>query len=103
MITRNTKSEPTNRQRQEAAAEYTPEMLKGAKYEHFKFSIEWLAECERQSTTEQNTALYYAIVFYGLGEKEPQGLSPEAMEYFNREIRPELDRQHKRLNEGKQL
>lgn len=105
MITRNTKNKTGNRQRQEAPQRPTDAaaMLKGAKYEHFKFNIEWLEECERQPTKEQNSALYYAIVFYGLNEIEPQGLTPEVLEYFNNEIRPELDRQHERLNEGKKL
>lgn len=102
MITRNTKSEPTNRQRQEAAAEYTPEMLKGAKYDRFSFDPKWLEYIDSLPKAAGGSLLMQ-IRFYAFFETEPETLTPEAQEYFNREIRPDLDRQHRRLNEGKRI
>lgn len=87
MITRNTKSRPTNRQRQEATADDIPE---------------WMERINQMPRDEGN-ALLHAVAGYGIREIEPTtegNLTPEVLEYFNREIRPELDRQHKRFNEG---
>lgn len=102
MITRNTKSEPTIRQRQEAAADDTPEWMRKPKYLRFRFSPEWLEYIDTLPK-EDGDNLLLQIRAYALYDAEPEELTPEAQEYFNREIRPELDRQHKRLNEGKRI
>lgn len=102
MITRNTKNKPTNRQRQTAAGGYTPEMLEGAKYDRFSFAPEWLEYIDSLPRIDGGRLLMQ-IRFYAFFETEPETLTPEAQEYFNREIRPDLDRQHKRLNEGKRI
>lgn len=102
MIPRNTKSRPTNRQRQEAAADDTPEWMAKPRYPKMHILPEWMERISQMPRDEGN-ALLYAAAGYGIREIEPTtegNLTPEALEYFNREIRPELDRQHKRLNEG---
>lgn len=99
MITRNTKSRPTNRQRQEAAAK-----PQGARYPKTYLAPEWIEHIKAMPYDEGNELLA-AAAGYGTHEIEPNpdALTPEAMEYFNREIRPELDRQHRRFNEGKRM
>lgn len=47
--------------------------------------------------------LFDAIMIYGCFELEPTNLDGDILEYFNKEIRPELDKQHKRLKEGKEI
>lgn len=98
MITRNTKSKTTNRQRQAEAG--VPEWMEAPKYKRFRFSSDWLAFIDSLPEVDGN-ALLLQIRSYALYEAEPGDLTPEAQEYFNREIRPDLDRQHKRLSEGK--
>ncbi len=101
MITRNTKTKGTNRQHDKAAAM----LQEGAKYPLMHFLPEWMEQITTMPRDEGN-ALLYAAAGYGIREIEPTtegNLSPEALEYFNREIRPELDRQHKRFNEGKPI
>lgn len=75
----------------------------GYKYTRFGFRTEWLKFIEDLPTPKEQSDTFHAVSEYGLKEAEPQGLTPEAMEYFNNEIRPDLDRQHKRINEGKRI
>lgn len=98
MITRNTKNKGTNRQHDKAAAM----LQEGAKYPKFRFFIEWLQFIDTLPKVDGD-GLLLQIAAYGIHETEPKELTPEAQEFFNREIRPELDRQHKRLNEGKRI
>lgn len=46
---------------------------------------------------QEQLPFYEAVARYGLKGEEPKGLCVEAMEYFNAKVRPELDRQHKRM------
>lgn len=104
MITRKTKSNPTNRQKQ-AAAPDPLEWMKKAKYPKMHILPEWMEQINKMPRNEGN-ALLFAAAGYGIREIEPttEGyLTPEALEYFNRVIRPELDRQHRRFNEGKKI
>lgn len=80
-------------------------LQEGAKYPLMHFLPEWMAHITAMPRDEVH-ALLYAAAGYGIREIEPTtdgNLTPEALEYFNREIRPELDRQHKRFNEGKPI
>lgn len=101
MITRRTNGRSSNRENREAAND-TPEWMRKPKYLRFRFSPEWL-EYIGSLQKEDGDNLLLQIRAYALYEAEPEKLTPEAQEYFNREIRPELDRQHKRLNEGKRI
>lgn len=76
--------------------------MKKAKYPKFRFLLEWLEYIDSLPKGDGDSLLLQ-IGAYGIREEEPETLTPEAQEYFNREIRPELDRQHRRLNEGKRI
>lgn len=60
----------------------------------FSFAREWL-DFIRQLPDNDQTALYTAILHYGLGGKEPQNLTGVAADYFADTIRPDLDKQLK--------
>lgn len=75
---------------------------KQSKYPKMRFRKDWLEYIQRDTEANGN-ALMRAICEYGLYEIEPKELTPEQWEYFNAEIRPDLDRQHKRRKEGKRL
>lgn len=98
-MTRRTKSSPTNRQKQEAAPDPL-EWMKKAKYSKFRFFAEWLEYIDSLPKLDGDNLLLQ-IRAYALYEATPEDLTPEADDYFNRVVRPELVRQHKRLNEGK--
>lgn len=100
-MTRRTKSNPTNRQKQEATPDPL-EWMKKMKYPKFRFFAEWLEFIDTLPKLE-GYKLLFQIKDYGLYETTTQKLTPEAEEYFIRVIRPELNRQHKRFNEGKRI
>lgn len=56
----------------------------------------WLTFVEALPSKEEQAALFRAISQYGLYEIIPTDLTGAAADYFANEIRPELDRQHKR-------
>lgn len=89
MITRNTKSRPTNRQRQI--------------FPKFRFAVEWLEYIENIADEDEQLKMFAAVSDYGINANAPNGLTPCNEDYFNREIRPDLDRQHKRFKEGKSI
>ncbi len=97
MMTRKHNGKATNRQHCR-----TDGKIKSINFGKFRFFGEWLDYIDRLSKEAQPGLMYY-IFAYGFHETEPDELTPEAQEYFNRVIRPELDRQHKRLNEGKRI
>lgn len=103
MITRRTKSQPTNRQRRNLP-DVSLEWMSSAKYPKMHILPEWMEAICRMPRNEGN-ALLMAAAGYGTHEIEPDPdeLTPEAQEYFYREIRPELDRQHRRFKEGKRI
>lgn len=70
-------------------------------YEKFRWLIEWLEYSEKLPQPEQYE-FYGAVSKYGLYEIEPT-LKGAVLDYFNVNVRPELDKQHKRLKEGKKL
>lgn len=71
-------------------------------YPKFRFRLKWLQFIDTLPK-EAADSLLIQIGAYGIKCEEPEQLTPAAQDYFNREIRPELDRQHKRLNEGKRI
>lgn len=102
-MTRRTKSNPTNRQKRKATTDPL-ELIKGAKYPKMHLLPEWM-EIIRKMPRREGNALLMAAAGYGTHEIEPDPdeLTAEAQEYFNKEIRPELDRQHRRFKEGKRI
>ena len=44
-----------------------------------------------------------AIAEYGIMSKEPTGITGATLEYFNMEIKPELDRQHEQMMKGRDI
>lgn len=71
-------------------------------YKKFRWFIEWLEYSETLPKDIQ-PVFSRAISTYGLFAIEPTDLQGDALNYFNEKIRPELNRQHKRLREGKKL
>lgn len=71
-------------------------------YPKFRVVPEWL-EFMGNMNKEDRGKMFDAIMIYGCFELEPTNLDGDLLEYFNKEIRPELDRQHKRLREGKEI
>lgn len=77
------------------------------RYPYIKILPEWVTHAEQGATQDSDKQRRYSvlwtIVFYGVFGKEPHGLPKEEMEWFNKEVRPELDRQRKRIEEGRSL
>lgn len=71
-------------------------------YEKFRWFIAWL-EFDNTLPKEEQFPFRWAIIKYGLYEIEPADIQGPALDYFNEVIRPELDRQHKQLKEGKEI
>ncbi len=69
-------------------------------YEKFRWFAEWVAYCETLHDGTEQLAFHESIAKYGLKGEEPTGITGAALDYFNREIRPELDRQHERMMKG---
>ena len=72
-------------------------------YEKFRLLVEWVAYCETLHDDAEQLAFHESIAKYGLKCEEPAGITGAALEYFNTEIRPELDRQHKRMMKGRDI
>lgn len=68
----------------------------------FRWHAKWM-EYSQSIPQDRQLTLFNAITRYGLYEIEPTDLTGETARYFAEEIRPELDRQHKRRKEGKPL
>ena len=56
--------------------------------------------CGHDKGAEQRTCFFDAISKYGCYEIEPTDLQGEALDYFNTEVRPELDKQHEVMKKG---
>lgn len=69
-------------------------------YEKFRWLAEWVVYCKFLHDDAERLALNDAIAEYGIMSKEPAGITGATLEYFNEEIRPELDRQHKLMMGG---
>lgn len=64
----------------------------------FTFYDKWLNYGARLDDIETQWNFYKAIVAYGVYEKEPKGLDVCDLAFFNRNIRPVIDRQHKKYD-----
>ena len=71
-------------------------------YEKFRWLVEWVAYCETLHNDAEQLAFLESIAKYGLKCEEPAGITGAALEYFNPEIRPELERQHKQMMKGRE-
>lgn len=65
------------------------------KYPYFWMRPEWVEYIETLNPSE-DVALLMAIAEYGLNADEPQRLTPRALDYFNAEVRPHLDADHRK-------
>lgn len=77
-------------------------------YEKFRYMPEWAEYNINIKDDKRRLAMAELIMFYGCCDVDEDGLNlyrvqEEDMKYFNEVIRPELDRQHKRLREGKEI
>ena len=72
-------------------------------YNKFRWFAEWVEYCKTLYDDSEQLAFHEAIAKYGLECEEPIRITGAALEYFNMKVRPELDRQHKRMREGKRL
>lgn len=72
-------------------------------YEMFRFMPEWLEYAESINDLKRELAFFDSISKYGCYEIEPTGIGGGDLDYFNAQVRPELDRQHKLLREGKEI
>lgn len=72
------------------------------KESRFRFLSYWF-DFLNKLPNKEHLALFDAISRYGLYGIEPLNLNGDILQYFNKEIRPELNRQRKRRNEGKRL
>ena len=74
-----------------------------AVYEKFRWLVEWVAYCEILHDDAERLAFNDAIAEYCIMSKEPTEITGATLEYFNTEIRPELDRQRERMMEGRDV
>lgn len=72
-------------------------------YEKFRWLTEWVGYCTTLHDDMEQLAFHESIAKYGLKGEEPTEITGAALEYFNREIRPELDRQHERMMKGRDI
>ena len=68
-------------------------ILPVTQFDNFIWRVLWLEFGEGLKDLEERINFYRAIIRYGLDKKEPE-LKPGAMDFFNNEIRPDIDRQH---------
>lgn len=62
-------------------------------FDNFIWRALWLDYAEGIKDLEEKIKFYRAIIRYGLDKIEPE-LNPGAIDFFNKEIRPDIDRQH---------
>lgn len=72
-------------------------------YPKFRFMPEWAKYIRDIKEPERRYAMFDAVTKYGCYDIEDIGIEGADLEYFNKEVRPELDRQHKRMREGKRI
>lgn len=65
-------------------------------YANFIWRAEWLPFAETLCTPSERLAFMAAVWQYGIYADEPFNLSDNALSYFNRVVRPDLDRQHRK-------
>lgn len=74
-----------------------------AKYDKFRWFAKWLEFEDTLPDIDDRAAFRLAIKDYGLYGVIRHDLQGAALEYFNTHVRPELDRQHKRLEKGLEI
>lgn len=62
----------------------------------FKFFADWVHFGDSLNSTNERVEYYRAISRYGAYRQEPDNLNGETLKYFNKNIRPEIDRQHEK-------
>lgn len=62
----------------------------------FVFYAEWVKFGDSLQSDEERICFYKAISKYGLYGAEPHHLTGETLAYFNSNVRPIIDKQHKR-------
>ncbi len=70
-----------------------------SKYKKFRWFAKWLEYANKLPDEEERT-FNRSVIMYGLRKEEPVKLTGNTLDYFNTHIRPEIDRQHKRLDRG---
>lgn len=66
----------------------------------FDFYESWVRFGDKIESDEERINYYRAISRYGAFRKEPDNLQGEVLDYFQTQIRPELDRQHEAMKKG---
>ena len=72
-------------------------------YPKFKFQPEWAYYIDKLDDWKRQLSMYDNISLYGCYGVEDEFLHADDEAYFDNKIRPELDRQHKLLDEGKDI
>lgn len=71
-------------------------MNTNCKYYKYHFYKTWADRIRSFKDLDVQWNLYHAVDDYGLHGIEPTTLTGDALEFFNTEVRPNLDIQHKR-------
>ena len=69
------------------------------KYPKFWWRTSWM-EYELNLPEMEKRLFSYAITLYGVWGKYDGCLSGESLSYFEKEVKPDLDRQHQRMDKG---
>lgn len=69
------------------------------RYDKFRWFKKWMA-FEQTLPPEERWSFSYTIMRYGLDSELNVDLKGEALSYFNEHIKPEIDRQHCRMDKG---
>lgn len=77
-------------------------MAENKPFEKFQFRVKWM-EFAATLQPKEETAFKWAVILYGLKSEEPTRLHGKSLEYFNSEVRPDIDKQHKRMRNKRGL
>lgn len=77
--------------------------LPHTKYNKFRWFAKWLKFEDTLPDIDDRVIFSLSIKEYGLNGVVHPELRGAALEYFNTHVRPELDRQHKRLEKGLEI
>lgn len=76
-------------------------MYTESKYPQFEFYKSWRDKIRAIDDEDIRLAIYRAIDDYGLNGIEPTKLTGYALDFFNKEVRPNLDKQHKQYEKSR--
>lgn len=68
------------------------------KYPYFRFYRKWGERIQSFKYIGIRLALYQAIANYGIDRTEPIQLRGEALDFFNNEVRTNIDEQHREFD-----